>query len=385
VADGDRDPELVGQGLQLALPQPHPHPVAAAAVRGDQQPRRGRIPRRTELVPPAADALDGEAGGVVGDAETDPPRVGGDVVDPVGHRLAELGDGEVVHPDRLGPPLRTQLTPAVPEVADQLLLLGVDRDRRLAGGLELLHRGVDVLELGVAVGVAGALAGLAVGLQAEAQAAQQAADQLLPRGEAPLGQGRGQVALAPADPPQRRLRVAADRGLHQLVQRLEKPGLGLGRRPAAASRSAHPGAECLGACPQVRQATADRAAGDPGRAGHRLDPAASRGPCLARREQAPSSFVQERGERIEAGLDGGEVNHRTRVDPPDGSSDSFPASALDAPHADRRPFFRFGYSGSGPKDSRRNNCSRFSVFGKVQIFWPGAVSNDPGAVSNDHR
>src|SRR5829696_7708359 len=108
--------------------------------------------------------------------------------------------------------------------------------------------------------------------------------------------------------------VTPDRGLHQVVQRLEKPGLGLGRRLAAASRSAHPMAERLGACPQVRQATADRAAGNPSCAGHRLDPTACCGPGLARREQAPTSFVQKRGERIQAGLDGGEVDHRTRVD-----------------------------------------------------------------------
>src|SRR5918993_447599 len=121
-ADGDRDPEFVGQGLRLALPQAHAHTIAAAAIGGDQEPRRGRIPCRAELAPPAPDALDGEGGGVVSDAEIDPSRVGGDVVDPVGHRLAELGNGEVVHPDRLGPPLRGQLTPAVPEVAGQLPL-----------------------------------------------------------------------------------------------------------------------------------------------------------------------------------------------------------------------------------------------------------------------
>jgi hypothetical protein len=108
-----------------------------------------------------------------------------------------------MHPDRLGLPPGAQLAPAILEVADQLLLLGVHRDRRLAGGLECLHRGVDVLELGIAVGVAGALARLAVRLQAEAQAVQQPADQLLSRGEALLGQRRRQVALAPADPPAR--------------------------------------------------------------------------------------------------------------------------------------------------------------------------------------
>jgi hypothetical protein len=223
---------------------------------------------------------------------------------------------------------RSSRPPFLKSPTSSFFLLGVDRDRRLAGGLELLHRGVDVLELGIAVGVADAFARLAVGLQAEAQAAQQPADQLPPRGEAPLGQGRRRMALALADPPQRRLRIAADRGLNQVVQRLRQHGLGLGRRLATASRSAHPSAGCLGACPQVRQATADRAVGDPGRAGHRPDPAASCGPCLARREQAPSPFVQERGERIEAGLDGGGVDRRTRVGLQAAGSHRFPATLL---------------------------------------------------------
>jgi len=36
-----------------------------------------------------------------------------------------------VHPHRLGLSLRTQLAAAILEVADKLLLLGVNRDRRL--------------------------------------------------------------------------------------------------------------------------------------------------------------------------------------------------------------------------------------------------------------
>ena len=165
------NPEFVGQHLQFALPQAQTHAVAAAAIGGDQQPRRGGIAGCAELLPPAPDALDGERRRVVVDADIDPAGVGGDVVDAVRHRLAEFGDDEVVHPDRLRLALGAQLPAAVLEVADKLLLLGVDRDRRLTGCLERRHLGVDVLELGVAVGVAGAFARLAVGLQAEAQAA----------------------------------------------------------------------------------------------------------------------------------------------------------------------------------------------------------------------
>ena len=61
------------------------------------------------------------------------------------------------------------------------LLLGVDRDDRLAGSLERLHFGIDVLELSVTVGMAGAFARLRIGLQAEAQTLQEATNQLLAR------------------------------------------------------------------------------------------------------------------------------------------------------------------------------------------------------------
>jgi hypothetical protein len=53
---------------------------------------------------------------------------------------------------------------AVLEVADELLLLGVDRDDGLACGLGRNHLRVDVLELRIAIGMARALKGLAVDL-----------------------------------------------------------------------------------------------------------------------------------------------------------------------------------------------------------------------------
>ena len=101
--------------MQFTLPQAQTHAVAAAAIGSNQQPRRGRIAARAEFVPPAADALDGEGSGVVIDAEVDPSGIGGDVVDAIWHGLAEFGDDEVMHPNRLGLPLGTQLTAAILE------------------------------------------------------------------------------------------------------------------------------------------------------------------------------------------------------------------------------------------------------------------------------
>jgi hypothetical protein len=118
-----------------------------------------------------------------------------------------------VHPDRLGLALGAQLTASVLEIADQFLLLGVDRDGGLACGLERLHLGVDIPELRIAaaeqrsqrVRMVHAFPGLAVGLQAKPQAPQQPSHQLLAGAEAALGQGTGQTALAAADQHQRRL------------------------------------------------------------------------------------------------------------------------------------------------------------------------------------
>ena len=174
------------------------------------------------------------------DAEIDPAGVGGDVVDAVGRHLAEFGDHEVVHPHRLGLALGTQLTAAILEVADQLLLLGVDRDGRLAGSLERLDLRVDVLELCVAVGMGGTFACLAVGLQAEAQTPQQPADQLLTGGEAALGQRRTRwrwLLLTHSKAASGSPRIA---DCTSSLQRLQKPRFRLGLWLTAAARSANP-------------------------------------------------------------------------------------------------------------------------------------------------
>src|SRR6202048_1157144 len=73
--------------------------------------------------------------------------------DGVGRRPPEFRDDEVVHTHRLGLTLRTVLTTAILEIADQLLLLGIDRDRRLPRGQRLLHLSIDVPKLGLAVGM----------------------------------------------------------------------------------------------------------------------------------------------------------------------------------------------------------------------------------------
>lgn len=94
-----------------------------------------------------------------------------------------------MYPHLLGVALQTQFTATMLEVADQRLLLGVHRNRRLVVRLERLDLCIDVLELGIAVRVAGALPRLAVGLQAEVELIQQPTDQLVVDLEALFTQG----------------------------------------------------------------------------------------------------------------------------------------------------------------------------------------------------
>ena len=86
--------------------------------------------------------------------------------------------GEVVGATLPGSPSGRHSRPPLAKSPDQLLLLGVDADHRLAGRLVSPGLLADVAELGVPVGVPGALDGLGVGLQAEPLVPQQVSDRI---------------------------------------------------------------------------------------------------------------------------------------------------------------------------------------------------------------
>jgi hypothetical protein len=80
--------------------------------------------------------VDGELGGVAGDADAHPAAVIGQVIVVVGYHLAQVLLFEIMH---LGPARLahgTVIRPFVAEVADQFFLLGVEWDHRLIVGLE---------------------------------------------------------------------------------------------------------------------------------------------------------------------------------------------------------------------------------------------------------
>ena len=128
-------------------------PPPSAVIRSRSASRYRLAPH---LAPPAADRLGREPRRVVVNAHADPALVASYFVDAVGDRLAQLLVHEVVDADLFGLAAGALLPSAVLEISDQLLLLGVNRDHRLAAPLERLDRGVDVLELGIPVWVAAA-------------------------------------------------------------------------------------------------------------------------------------------------------------------------------------------------------------------------------------
>src|SRR3984885_3113127 len=257
-----------------------------------------------------------------------------------------------------------------PRVSDKLFFLRIGRDHRLPDGLECFHLGVDMLELGeagqgsggaavgiarrgVAVGVVGTFAGLAVGLQTEVETLQQPADQLLTGDEAPLGQRRGEMALAQADPPQRSLGITADRRLRQFIQSLQDPGRRLDRGLLSATPATNPLAAPHRPGPEVRQAAAYGAAGNSGGPRNRGNAAVAGSACFTGREQASVSFIEEQSECIVAGPDGVMVDHPPRLN----------AKASDSP-----PLFRI---------RSLRSCRFVESFLPSRLFWLRPQLNAP--------
>ena len=113
---------------------------------------------------PSTDRVDGEGRRIGGDADTDPAGICADVVDAVRHHLAEFFVGEIMHIDAGRIAFRPVVAASVAVIANQLFLLGVDRDDGLPGRLRGQHAGANMLELRIAIGVVGALVRLAIDL-----------------------------------------------------------------------------------------------------------------------------------------------------------------------------------------------------------------------------
>src|SRR6202051_175495 len=102
---------------------------------------------------PAANRIHRELRRVMVDAEAHPAGIGCHVIDAIWRHLAEVVVDEVMDVDRVGTTRGAVIAAAVLVLADGLLLLGINRNDRLASRLKRRDLSVDVLELPVAIGM----------------------------------------------------------------------------------------------------------------------------------------------------------------------------------------------------------------------------------------
>ena len=165
----DAETCLIGKLLKFYPPQPHARPIRTAAIGGDRQLAGIRITLAAHSLQPLPDRSHGERGGIVRNANAYPALVGGDIVNAIGHNLAKVFVLEIVDVHTLRSALGPVIAAAISEIANQLLLLGIDRYDRLTGSLRRKHLAVDMLELGIAIGMVRAFIGLAVRLPRKAK------------------------------------------------------------------------------------------------------------------------------------------------------------------------------------------------------------------------
>src|SRR5713101_8855598 len=298
VTDGDRDARTVGQALQFPLPQPYARAIAPAGVRRDEQGARASIAGPPHLAPPPPDRPRREGRRIVIDAHTDPARVAGEIVDPIGDGLAALRNEKFMHPDGRGLAGRPPLTARVLEVTDQFLLLRVDGDDGLRGRLEPPDLLVDIPELRVAVGMGRPFARLAIGLETVARRRQQFGHQLSADLMAHALEALRQVPNALGGPAQGRHRVARSGRLHQPLEIGQEGRIFLQRLLASASWTSDAARGKLPLRVQLLEAALNRGIRDPRRTRDAGDATAPRRPGFRSRPDPPRALRQCRRQRL---------------------------------------------------------------------------------------
>ena len=144
-----------------------------------------------------------------------------------------------MHVDRVGTPRDAVIAAAVLVLADQFLLLGVNRNDRLASRLKRCDLAVDVLELPVAVGVAAALFGLAIDLARIPEGPQHLAHRVGTDGMVQSAQGRSQLLQTFRYPQEGSHRIPHGRRFHQPAQVFQHGWVGLAQRRSAGTLAPH--------------------------------------------------------------------------------------------------------------------------------------------------
>src|SRR5438270_4505325 len=91
VTHRDSETRAIGELLQFPLPQAQAGAVAPTRIRRDQHGVGLAIGRTAHLLPPPANRLHGEGGGVVIDADAHPAFIAVEIVDAIWNGLAAVG------------------------------------------------------------------------------------------------------------------------------------------------------------------------------------------------------------------------------------------------------------------------------------------------------
>ena len=219
-----------------------------------------------------------------------------------------------MHVDKLGLILGLPFDTGVPEVADEFLLLRIDRDERNATLARVLRLRVDVLELRVAIGMLRALDGLLRRLEAVAQLAEQLADGLVADSNAvAVKELARQDDGALRRPAEGRFRVAPRGRIDELLQRRQQLWMHIlvATTAATLAPNLHKVVR-LGARPQFVAPLLHRVRCEAGRAGHRENASVTDGIGLGTRPQASHALIHRAPQGLELLSDERLVGHEER-------------------------------------------------------------------------
>ena len=151
VGNADGNASVVGKALQFEFPHSRARCIAAPSVGGDEQLLGLGVGALAHTLAPIGNGANSKLWSVVIDADVDPSRVVVEIVDAIRNHFAKGVVDEVVDADRYGLTSRLPLGASVLEVANQLFLLGIDRDHRRTACLKIVDTLADEFELLVAV------------------------------------------------------------------------------------------------------------------------------------------------------------------------------------------------------------------------------------------
>lgn len=312
VADPNGETRLIGQGLQLHLPLPEPIAVTAPTIGRDQHAPRVGIQSPAFGTPPPADRRHGKRAGIVVGADIHESGVASQVVDAIRIRAGHRGRGKIMHGHlhrRLGP---APLLARILVVAEEFLLLRIDRDHGALRPQRLPDLAVDEPKLRIAVRVVRAFLRLSVRLQAVLHAPQQLGNRLV-TDRMPVrrqfGRERPRALNGPAE---RRLWIPTRQRVHQRLQPIGQRRIAQLQHRASSARAAH-AAEREGRLVQLVQPLGNRDARQPTRATHRRDASSAELARFARGKQAPCPLVQMRPQLPDSLLQGALIAHLRKI------------------------------------------------------------------------